>query len=309
MRQLLLLCLFSLCGTTWASLAPGWEKLEGCRYVAGPHSDGDSVETLYQGRKYVFRLYFVDCIEKNPDSRERRAEQARSFGITGPDQETTAIRLGRQAQTLTRQWLERPFTVYTRWEKVSPGTSNPAFRAFIETADGQDVAGLLVDEGLAIIRRGRSISDHPAGRVGEEIRADLVNREAIARQAGKGAWGAAAHPDATPALEPGVISAADSAALLRHVGKSVRVRGTIRNVHSLPGRKITFVNFEGVPRGGFVALIRRTAYDSISRSLEGGLEALPSQSVEVSGTITLYQDTPQIEIDTARQLRVLGRKP
>jgi endonuclease YncB( thermonuclease family) len=306
MRNVLLLfCLLGFSGAAWAQSASGWEKLESCQYIAGPHSDGDSVETLYQGKKYVFRVYFVDCIEKNPDSRERRAEQARSFGITGPDQETQALRLGRQAATQTRLWLERPFTVYTRWEKVSPGTTNPAFRAFIETADGKDLAGLLVDEGLAIIRRGRSISDHPLGHGGQGIRQDLVRQESQARQQGKGAWGVASHAPAKSAA--GVFSATDTEALLHHAGKSVRVRGVIRNVHSLPGRKITFVNFEGVPRGGFVAIVRAGVYDRVSRALPGGLEGLSGKSVEVSGAINLYQDTPQIEIDEAGQLRVIEK--
>ena len=55
--------------------ARGWEKLTGCEYHEGSHSDGDSIEILRDGKRYIFRLYFVDCVERNPDSRARRAVQ------------------------------------------------------------------------------------------------------------------------------------------------------------------------------------------------------------------------------------------
>ena len=56
-------------------------ETDGCEFHEGSHSDGDSVEMLRDGKQHIFRLYFVDCVERNPDSRARRAVQARYFGL------------------------------------------------------------------------------------------------------------------------------------------------------------------------------------------------------------------------------------
>src|SRR4030095_14639436 len=61
--------------------ARGCEKLTGCEYHEGSHSDGDSIEILRDGKRYIFRLYFVDCVERNPDSRARRVAAARHFWL------------------------------------------------------------------------------------------------------------------------------------------------------------------------------------------------------------------------------------
>ena len=93
------------CGflVAWAALvsqavlvAQGWDRLDGCEFFEGSHSDGDSVEVRRGGKHYVFRLYFVDCVEKNPASRARRAAQARYFGLKASETTATAGSLSRQ---------------------------------------------------------------------------------------------------------------------------------------------------------------------------------------------------------------------
>jgi endonuclease YncB( thermonuclease family) len=177
-------------GSHFVLLARPWETLEHCEYSEGAHSDGDSIEVRPNGKHYIFRLYFVDCVEKNPLSAVRRRGQARYFGLTGS--ETTALRAAYLARNFTRDKLREPFTVYTRWQRVDPDGDNPAVRAFIETVEGEDVATLLVREGLAIIRHGETaVSDHPQGRSSRQIALDLRQAELDAKAHKHGIWGLA----------------------------------------------------------------------------------------------------------------------
>ena len=86
------------------------------------------------GKRYIFRLYFVDCVERNPDSRARRAVQSRYFGLE-ETAETSGLRVAYLASAFTRAQLRDPFIVYTRWQPVDVDSGNPAIRAF--RRDGQ----------------------------------------------------------------------------------------------------------------------------------------------------------------------------
>ena len=138
-----------------ALLARGWERLDRCEFFEGASSDGDSIEVHRGSQQYIFRLYFVDCVEKNPLSGARRREQGKYFGLKSS--EGTPLRAAYLAKNFTKDKLREPFTIFTRWQPVDPGGENPAFRAFVETTDGDVLATLLVIEGLAIIRHGESV--------------------------------------------------------------------------------------------------------------------------------------------------------
>jgi endonuclease YncB( thermonuclease family) len=282
----------------------GWTKLDGCNYLEGRHSDGDSVEVRHGGKHFVFRLYFVDCIEKNPNSTRRRAAQGHYFGI---NDEATALEVAHAATDFTRKALEKPFTVWTRWEPVSPNSDNPSIRAFIETHDGTDLAAELVGQGLAIIRGGQALSDHPAGPQRAEMLHNLRELETKARVAGRGAWGG--HPPVTQleASDPETVLPPTADEMLRSLaGREVRVRGTVSQVGSLPDNRITFVNFRGVPRGGFVGIIRSAALGQFLELFPSGLASIEGREIEISGPITLYRNGPQIELRSPSQLKVIA---
>lgn len=236
-------------------LGEEWEKWDRCEFHEGPYNDGDSIEVLRDGRRYVFRLYFVDCLERNPASRIRRAAQARYFGINEAS-EHAALRAAYLASAVTRRALSEPFTVYTRWQPVDVASGNPSVRAFVRTANGKDLSTLLVSEGLAIIRHGRSaVSDHPDGRTIGEFSSDLRRAESKAREMKRGAWGLAG--SFAGELAAGPIEASDSQTLVASAGSRLKVRGRVSRVGTLPGR-MTFINFSGNPRsGGFVAIVRQ----------------------------------------------------
>lgn len=283
--------------------AQGWERLDRCEFHEGPHSDGDSVEVRRGGKRHVFRLYFVDCIEKNPASRVRRAVQARYFGMNGAS-ENVALRAAYLASGFTRRELDEPFTVYTRWQPVDPDGGNPAVRAFVETANGKDLSMLLVSEGLAIIRHGRrAVSDHPDGRTIEEFSSELRRAEREARAMKRGAWGL--QGAAAGEVAAGVIEATDRQALVASAGSRLRVCGRVSRVGTLPGR-MTFINFSGNrEKGGFVGIVREKFRSRFSGRFPDGLgSGLTGKQVVLEGTLTLYRDIPQIELESPGQIRV-----
>jgi endonuclease YncB( thermonuclease family) len=286
-------------------LGQGWEKLTGCEYHEGSHSDGDSIEILRDGKHYIFRLYFVDCVERNPDSRARRAVQARYFGLDERGQ-TSALRAAYLASAFTRDQLHQPFTVYTRWQPVDADSGNPAIRAFVETARGDDLSTLLVAEGLAIIRHGaKAVSDHPKGRSITVFSAQLRMVEREAKEKKRGAWGIASSKVNDPVVKS--VEASDRETLVANAGRYLKVRGRVSRVGRLSGR-MTFINFSGTADGdGFVGIVREKFLPRFSERFPNGLKsALTGKSVVLEGTVTLFRNIPQIELEHPRQLRVEG---
>lgn len=284
---------------------PGWDRLEGCVRAEGPHNDGDSIEVLHAGKHHVFRLYFVDCIETNPNSAGRRAAQGSYFGVTD---QVSALSYAEKAKEFTRAHLQRPFTIHTNWTPVTAGSDNPSIRAFVELSDGNDLGQLLVENGLAIIRSGPALSNHPDGRTRSQILKQLREAETLARVRGRGAWGPAARIKPSPPVEAGsVIEATRTADLRARAGREVVVRGSISRVASLPDGRITFVNFEGTTRGDFVAIIREDSLPKIEAAFQGDLQtAMSGKQVELRGVVTLYRGNPQIEVDDPAQISVLN---
>ncbi len=134
----------------------------------------------------TIRLYGADCFERHvrddTDARRLR-DQRRWFGI--PDI-ARAKALGESAARVTSQLLERPFIVHTA---DADGRGDPRFErvyAFVTTADGHDLAALLVARGLA--RAYGVYRGAPDGRSGNEYRGQLRDLELQAAKRGLGAW-------------------------------------------------------------------------------------------------------------------------
>jgi endonuclease YncB( thermonuclease family) len=97
-----------------------------------------------------------------------------------------AVKLGQQAKAFTAEALRRPFTIQPRWRKVFRPTR---YYAFVFTADGNDLAGLLIRNGLAYLRNAEATStryrfadNRPGGLIPmAQMKHDIV---AKARQSG-----------------------------------------------------------------------------------------------------------------------------
>jgi endonuclease YncB( thermonuclease family) len=177
-----------------APTSSGLERLENCRLVDQDWADGDSfpIRTA-TGQELTVRLYGADCMEMHvrddSDARRLRA-QRRYFGLSGDPAASIALAkdFGARASTRTRELLSQPFTVYTARADARGDSRYPRVYAFVETAEGHDLASLLVQEGLA--RAFGVYRSTPDGRSAEDYRAQLQDLELAAAGARRGIWSA-----------------------------------------------------------------------------------------------------------------------
>jgi competence protein ComEA len=171
------------------------ERIAGCTFVPADWADGDSFQVRKpDGTLLTVRLYGVDCLEwhigDDTDARRLRA-QRRYFGITGAaggpaGSIDLATGFGRQAAEHTARLLQRPFTLHTRMQKALGDGRHLRFYAFVETADGKDLAAELVRAGLA---RAYGVSaEGPGGRSAARYKEILADLELQAAKRGAGIW-------------------------------------------------------------------------------------------------------------------------
>ncbi len=292
----------------------GWTTIEDAHFVVGPHSDGDSVQVRFKGQSYVFRLYAVDTPETKTNAMRRLVSQGQYFRVS-PRKIHLLRAVGGKAAAFTKEKLSKGFIIRTRWQRVDPASDNPSVRAFVETPDG-DLGELLVSAGLAAIRGGTAMIEHPDGRSIGQQTAHLRDLERTAKQKKLGAWALATHESqvsqttsvaAGDMSADGVVAATETETIRRMVGRVITVRGRIDRVGATPSGSIYFLNFEGTRRGEFVAIVRADFVDTMERALDGRLEGLAGREVLVSGVVTMYRDIPQIELTEATQLRLTDR--
>jgi DNA uptake protein ComE-like DNA-binding protein len=164
-----------------------------CKLVEADWADGDSFPVkLPDGRQITARLYGADCIEwhVNDETLARRLRaQRRYFGIADTDATSsmkTARDFGKKAALRTRELLAKPFTIHTAFAGARGNGEKERAYAFVTTAEGKDLATVLVDEGLA--RAFGVTRQLPDGTSGNEYREALADRELTAAAEQKGIW-------------------------------------------------------------------------------------------------------------------------
>lgn len=169
------------------------QTFPGCTLVEAEWADGDSFPVrLPDGRQITTRLYGADCIEwhVNDETLARRLRaQRRYFGIADTDAASsmkTARDFGKQAALRTRELLTKPFTVHTAFAGARGNGEKERAYAFVTTAEGKDLATVLVDEGLA--RAFGVTRQLPDGTSGNEYREALADHELTAAAEQKGIW-------------------------------------------------------------------------------------------------------------------------
>ena len=119
------------------------------RLINDPANDADSFLVEANGKSFHVRLYFVDCPETLiafTGDAQRVREQTRYFGLS--DAKRT-IHFGNEAKTFVDHVLVKPFTVHTALASALGRSSKGRVYGFITTADGNDLASLLVKNGFA----------------------------------------------------------------------------------------------------------------------------------------------------------------
>ena len=125
------------------------QMLPNAKLINHTANDGDSFHVDAAGKHLHVRLYFVDCPEISVMSKSgamRVSEQSRYFGLPSVVQ---TVHYGNEAKKFVSQTLSKPFTVYTSFANALGRSAKGRVYGFVKTADGDDLAGLLVKQGLA----------------------------------------------------------------------------------------------------------------------------------------------------------------
>ena len=136
-------------GSILPSIAADLQMFSNARLVNNPANDGDSFFVEAGGKSFHVRLYFVDCPETSTSSESdarRVREQTRYFGLSHA---TRTIHFGNEAKTFVEGILAKPFTIHTAFASALGRSTKGRVYGFIITADGDDLASLLVKNGFA----------------------------------------------------------------------------------------------------------------------------------------------------------------
>jgi DNA uptake protein ComE-like DNA-binding protein len=162
------------------------QVFKGCVLKENKSNDGDSFHVMAGSRSMLVRLYFVDCPETTAwaksDAR-RLSEQMRYFGLPSV---VDTVHFGKSAQQFTKRVLSEPFTLYTALAGAPGRSSVKRIYGFIETAKGDDLASLLVKNGLARTYGVRRKTPH--GVPHDEMSLRLADMEVAAMLKRNGIW-------------------------------------------------------------------------------------------------------------------------
>ncbi len=112
-------------------------------------------------------------------------------------------------------------------------------------------------------------------------------------------------PASQPAAASQTLEAKDTDALKAAVGKIITVKGATSRVGWSPSGRILFINFAGIDRSGFTAIVEKANEDAVSAFGEGAAD-LQGKNVEITGEIILYKEKPEIKITKADQIKATG---
>lgn len=180
--------LLLIAGSAARGHAADMDCFSNVQWMADSGNDGDSflVRLNDQKKEVRVRLYFVDCPETGgswESDLRRIREQCRYFGLSD---EKTLVELGKRAAAFTQERLKKPFTLHTSFASALGRSADGRIYGFVETADGQDLATLLVQNGLA--RTYGVGRENQAGVRRDEIKAGLSDMEAVAMLKNVGIW-------------------------------------------------------------------------------------------------------------------------
>ncbi len=207
-----------------APLFPGaaeLDTLENAMLVDAGMNDGDSFRVSADGRELHLRLYFVDCPETDFGSNaalERIRDQQHHFGLEDPQD---VVRFGRRATEYVRSVLSEPFSVHTAYAFAPGRSATGRYYAFVETHDGQDLAHLLVREGLARVHGKTRPS--PRGRSSRQVLDELADLRALAMLNRSGLW-EATNPELLVEMRRGRREAAEELSEFKEKVAGLRTR-------------------------------------------------------------------------------------
>jgi hypothetical protein len=191
------------------------------------------------------------------------------------------------------QETERPFTV---WGEAGVGSQPSAARITLHS--GEDLSEAMVREGLAV-----AADPGDARLAGLEREARFKGRARWLPEERRRKYIVFYQPSARQELAGNALRATETADLMARAGQLTTVRGVLSRTGSSPSGHLTFLNFQGVERGGFSVIVRRENLPAMTAAMADFPAGLTGREVEISGVISLHRDAPQIELRTPDQLR------
>jgi endonuclease YncB( thermonuclease family) len=161
-----------------------WTVIEDCRLEEAFFSDGDSFLVQAGGESLTFRLYYVDALETGYRYMYRVGQQAEYFDLPVD----RVAEGGKAATDFTRDFLDGPFTIITKWDDARGSSTNKRYFAFIRK-DGQYLSEQLVANGLARIYGKPAETRWPGGPQPYTYQSQLRELEVKAKNDKRGLWG------------------------------------------------------------------------------------------------------------------------
>ena len=186
MKRLACSLLVALVWMPGALTAADLTTLENAVLIDADMNDGDSFRVSVGGRELHLRLYYVDCPETTYASEaelERIRDQQQHFGLEDPHD---VVRFGERAAEYVRQVLASPFSIHTSYAWAPGRSPTGRYYAFVETHEGEDLAHLLVREGLARVY-GKT-RPAPDGKSSRQVLEVLEDMRALAMLNRSGIW-------------------------------------------------------------------------------------------------------------------------
>jgi competence protein ComEA len=284
--------LLTLALAATAVAASELQVIDGCTLVATDWADGDSFRVrLPDGEEITVRLYGADCLEHHvsdeTDARRLRS-QRRYFGITRAKPDATvaidfAKELGRRATAETRAFLSQPFTIHTSFADARGDARFTRVYAFVQDADGRDLAAHLVSKGLA---RAFGVSRTTlAGESADDYREMLGDLELRAAAAGAGIW---AHTDWDSLPVERQLERDEERELQAALGKGVLPADFAVDINSAPLNEL--LRLPGIGETLANRIIEKRPYARLTDLLE----------VEGIGPATYRQLKPMLRVEPAK---------
>jgi endonuclease YncB( thermonuclease family) len=185
--------LVALCALAQGTLAAdALQEFPNAVLVPTTYNDGDSFRVRFvrngNVEEKVIRLYFVDTFESTVEfksDQERLLEQTREFGFTKKDR-ARGIEFGKRATARVAELLSEPFTLHTAFAVALGRSRKERHYGMITTASGEDLAAILVREGLARVHG--VVRKRPDGTSGSDYEKHLEDLQLEAAVKRLGAW-------------------------------------------------------------------------------------------------------------------------
>jgi len=271
------------------------EVLSGYQWLSDNDTVPEILHVLHQGKTLQLRPSFLSFPEvEEADFMDGKAVPGINRALAKRMNQVLEIALG------------NPFEVELTGRVDSEGVAEGR----ITTARGLDFGEKLISEGVAVVR----VPGDEANLSEEEL-AYLHRLRGLQREAtfkGRGRWvrGIAAEafvreqvPEKRHLPTENVLAATNAEGILGQLNRRTTIRGTVSRIGATSSGHITFINFRDVPREGFVAIVRENELPRFHQEIEGFPESLIGKTVELTGVVSQFRDTPQMELQVPEQIR------